>query len=477
MELIHAFTQHGDPHGIQLCEVYKIMVQAAVNTAIGLLSTIASGAVGPYLINPTSSLSRATTPTLGNPIGGNLDPNLVDGDPIGFRDGPKVSFGLYQWAANSAQTVIIGNWQSWQSLVQGRLSQVQPIIMTGMGRGWSGMCASVEGDFQDQSVANAERLSQYLSLTFQHVREAIYDTFHDIYMGKIIPQPDEPSFMAAVMANRKWTGPGSIVSELEDDRPMQKYEIHARSSVRRALLIKSRLIRGSTLKTVISKLLTESQNWMKCTHDKNAPKMCEKASKARGQGLKGNYVDRSRFCPHPETDPTYICEVGGWYFADDHQHQRKMCGLDDLETFWGNEFNFTLDQFLEEVHTNYETCGNNCTEVRLEQLVFDGDYGAARGFAIPVCRNDYVHLSNFEKKGPTRWHFPSICGDWRSNETEGFMKAANMGPDSQAAQTRSIQQLWRDRIPRVSSLCIQTVLKKRKEEILILARKSRACVH
>ena len=143
------------------------------------------------------------------------------------------------------------------------------------------------------------------------------------------------------------------------------------------MLTETSLIRGATLKQVISKLLSESQNWMKCTHDKNALKMCEKGRQARGRGIKGNDVDRSRFCLHPETDPTYICEVGGWYFSDDHQHQRRMCGLNSLETFWGNEFNFTLEGFMGEVHGNYERCGNNCAEMSLDRLAFDGDYTAA----------------------------------------------------------------------------------------------------
>ncbi len=58
----------------------------------------------------------------------------------------------------------------------------------------------------------------------------------------------------------------------------------------------------------------------------------------------------------------YICQIGGWYFADDHQHEKRMSGLDVLETFWENEFKFTLDEFMGEVHTNYETCSNNCTQ-------------------------------------------------------------------------------------------------------------------
>lgn len=194
---------------------------------------------------------------------------------------------------------------------------------------------------------------------------------------------------------------------------------------------------------------------MKCTHHKDAGEMCEKATQARERGSKGYDVDRSRFCPRPESDPTYVCELGAWYFADAHQHQRQMSALNTLETFWGNEFNFKLEDFMAEVHENYKRCRNNCTQMSLDRPAFDPEQTAARGFTIPVCVSDHVHLDDFLKKGPRRWHFPSVCGDFTSNETEVFLKAVNMGPDSQAAKTQSIQQLWRDRIPRVSSFEIR----------------------
>lgn len=181
--------------------------------------------------------------------------------------------------------------------------------------------------------------------------------------------------------------------------------------------------------------------------------MCEKARLAKGgKHSKNDYVDRSRFCPHPDTDLTYICEVGGWYFADRDQHQKKMAGLDSLSSFWNNEFNFTIDQFFKEVHDNYERCRNNCSQMNLDTLTYDTDLTAAQGFVIPVCSNDNNRLADFSKKGPTRWHFPSVCGDFTSNETEQFMKAANMGPNSQVATTQSIQELFRDRIPRVINI-------------------------
>lgn len=216
------------------------------------------------------------------------------------------------------------------------------------------------------------------------------------------------------------------------------------------------------MKQIISKLLSESQNWMKCTRHKDAKRMCDIASHARALGIKGYDVDRSRFCPHPESDPAYICELGSWYFADRDQHQRAMSAINTLETFWGNEFNFKLEDFMKEVHENYERCGNNCAQMNLDRLAFDPEHTAAEGFSLPVCVSDHVNLDDFLKKGPRRWHFPSVCGDFTSNETEAFLLAANMGPSSQVAKTKSVQELWRDRIPRVSffviHICVTVLL-------------------
>jgi hypothetical protein len=183
--------------------------------------------------------------------------------------------------------------------------------------------------------------------------------------------------------------------------------------------------------------------------------MCADAKKAREHGAKGKSVDRSRFCPHPESDPTHICQVNSWYFADAHQHEQTMSGLNSFETFWDNESHFTLEEFMKEVYANYEECGNNCERKGfrgIANVTYSGDLTPVRGFTLPVCQNDYGQnkLSDFSKKGTRRHHFPAVCGDWKSNETEDFMLAMNLGPDSPTAKLTTLSQLWRDRIPRVS---------------------------
>ena len=86
------------------------------------------------------------------------------------------------------------------------------------------MCASVEGDFVDNSALNEKRLTSYLSTTFENVREFTRNTSSDIYMGNFIPQPGHPSLMASIISYRKWAGHNSILSEMEDARPVKRQE-------------------------------------------------------------------------------------------------------------------------------------------------------------------------------------------------------------------------------------------------------------
>lgn len=209
-ELISDFTQHGNPKGEHLCRIYKEIVQAVVNTGIAILSTVTSGFAGPVLGAPTTAIGKVFNPTI------KYGPKSTKGEQA------QITFGLYAFLSQQVESWTVGHWQNWKDLVEKRITREQPIISTGMGRGWSGMCASVEGDFQDQSTLNMQNLQEYLSQSFQHTREAIYEHFNDIYTGGIRAQPGQPSMMAAIMAHREWVGEDSIVCQLEDSRPVRR---------------------------------------------------------------------------------------------------------------------------------------------------------------------------------------------------------------------------------------------------------------
>lgn len=218
-ELIEAFTQHGDPNGAKTCEIYQLVIQSVVNSAIQFMSTITGGIAMPYL-SPEQTLS------IFQPV-------------IGPKIGPwqqQITFMLWGWGTGQAVGFSAQYWQTWQHLVEDRMAREQPAILSGMGRGWSGLCASVEGDFIDMSGVNEKRLTNSLTNGFEHIREVMRNTSSDIYMGNIIPQPGNPSFMATMIANRKWAGDNSVVSEVEDARPVKEYEITSAS-----LIMNSRL--------------------------------------------------------------------------------------------------------------------------------------------------------------------------------------------------------------------------------------------
>jgi hypothetical protein len=206
-ELISAFTQHGDPNGVKICEIYKLVIQATVSAAIQLMSTVTSGIAMPYL-SPGQVLAPFQ-PVVGPKVG---------------KWEQQMTFMLWSWGTGQVTGFSVQYWQTWQHLMEDRIAREQPVILSGMGRGWSGLCASVEGDFQDMSAANEKRLTTALSGQFEHIRDVNRNISSDIYMGNIIPQPGNPSFMATVMANRKWAGddPDSIVSEMEDARLVKR---------------------------------------------------------------------------------------------------------------------------------------------------------------------------------------------------------------------------------------------------------------
>jgi hypothetical protein len=229
------------------------------------------------------------------------------------------------------------------------------------------------------------------------------------------------------------------------------------------------------IKGIISKLLSKSYNYMTCTHDENARGMCE-ASEKYSQSSNEVEADmvtlsRSRFCPRPDTDPDLICQVEKWYFAVTDQHARAMNGLDAFEGFQSDRFKFRRKELFQESYDNYERCWNNCTNLDWHKGPFSRDMDFAGIFHMPTCKSDKLYLADFTqfwgwKAHPgkswngyysgewTQWNFPAVCGDHHASETKGFLEAMNAGIHSDVYAHhyyyRSTDQLWKDRIPRVS---------------------------
>lgn len=231
------------------------------------------------------------------------------------------------------------------------------------------------------------------------------------------------------------------------------------------------------VKGVISKLLAKSYNYLRCTHDPKARSMCdaaEKYSKSSNEWDESiSIISKSRFCPRPDSDPDLICQVEKWYFSVNEQHTRAMNGLDAFETFQADRFKFRRKELLQEAYDHYAQCGNNCTNLDWNKGPFSRDVSFTGAFHLPTCQNDHLSVPDFtrfwawkahtgkswngyENGEWTQWDFPSICGDHHASETKGFLEAMNAGEHSDVYAhhhpIRATDQLWRDRIPRVSDL-------------------------
>jgi hypothetical protein len=234
------------------------------------------------------------------------------------------------------------------------------------------------------------------------------------------------------------------------------------------------------VKGIISKLLAKSYNYMACTHDQKAQSMCDSAEKYSKPSSEWDdnmrTLSKSRFCPRPDTEPDLICQAEKWYFAVNNQHNRALNGLDAFESFQGDRFKFRGKELFRESYDNYLRCGNNCTNLDWHKGPFSRDMAFAGIFHIPTCQSDKLHLEDFTqywgwKAHPgkswngyrhgewTGWNFPAVCGDHHAGETKSFLEAMNAGVFSDVYahhySMRSTDQLWRDRIPRVSNSTLQ----------------------
>jgi hypothetical protein len=223
--MIADFTQHGSTKGNHLCEIYKFVINQAINQGLMIVQQLSLGAITPFIVQgqPLGFLApqfsfkpigrRPSSPSLNTPNA--VNPSAAKTSPVYTLNYGQMSLQMF-WAET------VGLWGQWQHAVEDRINREQPMVTSGAGRGWGGMCASVEGDFVDQSNANEKSLKTYLGRAFETIRETNRNASSDIYMGNYEQDPGMPSLMASLMSRRIWVGKDSIVSQLEDARPIQQ---------------------------------------------------------------------------------------------------------------------------------------------------------------------------------------------------------------------------------------------------------------
>jgi len=145
-------------------------------------------------------------------------------------------------------------------------------------------------------------------------------------------------------------------------------------------------------------------------------------------------------------------------------HVSLMPGIDKIESWNSDRFHLNVKELLQESFETYLKYRND-----LDKIDWMSGGVNESVFGLPTCVGDDLRLydgnPNFGLpiwKNPSYLQFPFRCGDWRVNESAGFMKAMNLEPGSRYhSQIEGItgtlhpNELFEDRIPRVSDDCFQ----------------------
>ena len=199
----------------------------------------------------------------------------------------------------------------------------------------------------------------------------------------------------------------------------------------------------------------------------NAQQLCKDAREGRALAAKGadlklasgkvlNLATISYVCPN-KYDRNLICQpqrqIPGKYYTQVVEY----AGLQTLGTYTGLGFNTTFEEAIIEGYQNYLLFGNNIT-------AFYGNFGTGDvsgvGLRMGFCVNDKILMKDFgghvlpHEASSRQWEVPACCGD-KCNKTQEFLRTIGQeinGPfASQREDGEKAPQLYRDRMPRVSS--------------------------
>jgi hypothetical protein len=77
-----------------------------------------------------------------------------------------------------------------------------------------GLCSAFDGGRQNTNPQNEAKLAKFLGMHFEDIIRDTRSQFDDIYKGEILLE-GASSLLALMMANRDWTGPHSIRSQIQ----------------------------------------------------------------------------------------------------------------------------------------------------------------------------------------------------------------------------------------------------------------------
>ncbi|KAE8445376.1 hypothetical protein EG329_013498 [Mollisiaceae sp. DMI_Dod_QoI] len=319
-------------------------------------------------------------------------------------------------------------------------TQDQLHLDPGIAADW--MCSQFEGDRQNYNEANARVLNRIIGNFFAGTRKQIQTLYSKTYNGWIA-EPGMPSMMSIDFAMQDWPplhGPDSKHNPLTD---VAGYEEHVMSQ---------------SLRHLLSRTMSDDNTYLYCMHIPDAQAQCNIVPKENDPDWWKDYR-ATQICPRPVEDPTLLCSAARWYHATTWgSHVGLMPGIRQIEKWNSDRFHLTVKGLLQESYETYVLYRNNFNNIDWTSHLSNSPV-----FGIPTCVNDELHLhdgnpihNSYFRKHASHLQFPFRCGDWRANESAGFMEAMNLGPGSRIhAQiegipgTRHPNELFWDRIPRL----------------------------
>jgi hypothetical protein len=144
------------------------------------------------------------------------------------------------------------------------------------------------------------------------------------------------------------------------------------------------------------------------------------------QSPKSDLERQMRICPRPDK----VCQIECW-----SQEKRGFSmPMHGFGTVRGPPLNFDVQDAMARLYEYYKTCGNADPYLDWGGDALGDIEGGAPRFWLPVCDSDagYVHIADWGHQGNhlsdnvDRRAFPLSCGNYRSDETEEFIRAVGM---------------------------------------------------
>jgi len=314
-------------------------------------------------------------------------------------------------------------------------------INPGIGR--DPMCSEFDGDIEDNNEANSHVLKELVSTWYDR---RIFDErslFEKMYNGSNT-EPGAPSVRALYFNSRHWAplyGPGSTRSRLAN-------------SAEFGTRVKMRM-----LKYFLGRVMSEDDSYIACMHRDDAQEQCSMNATEQPQPYLQKYR-KTMFCPKPEM-PTLLCQAARWRHTTGFtSHITPIPGIDEIPTWKIGEAHLTIEGLIREAFEYYVRYGNGDNDM----VDWSAEDPQAPAFFLPVCVNEAHNELRLHDMNPAHFksqshlQFPFKCGDWRANESVGFMQAMNLGPGSRiyeeiegpANGTQHPNGLFWNQIPKVS---------------------------